>query len=817
MYRKSIFISVTILILTCLVLAPFVVQAKEVGDVMPRFADEPAELQIPRPSFHEKPKPQLSPDGLWYRITDLVRTERVDSINLVDTTGGPDEFGYTWDDSVTETWIDASDGTSAGLSADVDHTALITLPFSFKFYENTYASLYISLYGFVAFDSTGLDNSWQSEIPYAAPPNNVIAPNWMPFEAIGGYIKYKGGGTEPNRYFVVEWNNIKEDDEDNYFTFEVVLFENGDIVFNYLDMPYTGLCKSSGIEDSTGLDGLAITLFCDDILPDHSVHIYRPDPSARIKISPYNQGRFTSPGTEQVFELSLFNTGDLGADTFDLSVVSDWSCSLYMMDGVTPLPDTDSDGKPDTGILAMGESKTIIVKIQTPFSAGLGDENTAQVTLTSSIDSTKTKQTSFDLAVPAPFAQVYTDYSDGAMRILLSQPAQQIERKITPDYYFGYDTSVTDAPNGNIFYFWRKGRMISSDPYIYVYEIEYTILDRNGNTIKPITKLTDLSTATMPTYAYPIAVASAPDGCFGVTWIQRIRNSSYEYNYNTYFAIFDPSGNLSYGPDNLTKNDLFNVSEEGIRLYTPQISATHDNRFFLAWENYNYNSTTGSTDDIYYAIYQTDGAQIRDLTNLTNEVPGISDYNSYPSLSALENNQMFLSWSKDVEINSVILDHTGNEVNSTIITDMGGYWGLNLDSTVLSDQKIILAWTTDPSYTDTTHIAFTILDSNTLAQTIPTTILDNPKSITGNDYVSVSADPYGHAVLTWMEFWPSPGYPLYYALVGSDGSILTEPMIFLTDYTPDRYILTSTNGYGNTTYTLPIPTNMLFLPLVIRD
>ncbi len=810
MYRKSIFISVSILILTSLVLAPFAVQAKEVGENLPRFADEPAELQIQRPSFHEKP--QLNPDGLWYRTTDTTRTDQVESFNLVNTTGGPDEFGYTWDDTVVEAWIDASDGTSAVLSPD--HTDLIALPFDFKYYENTYDGLFISLYGFVSFDSTNLNGSWQSEIPSADPPNDVIAPNWMPFEEAEGVIKYKTGGTEPNRWFVVEWNTVKELDGENYYTFQAILFESGDIVFNYHQMPYTGLCKSSGIEDSTGLDGLTITMFCDDILPDHSVRIYRPSASARAKVSPRRLGEFTSPDSEEIFQIQVTNTGDIGADTFDLSVLSDWSHSLYLMDGITPLTDTDSDGTPDTGILAMGESKDVVIKIQTPDTASLGNNETALFTFTSSLDPTVSKQGSIDLAVPAPFAQVYSDFSDGAMKIQLNQPEQQTDKEVTSDFYYGSETAVAETRFGSLIYLWYKGRRISSDPYIYAHEIEYIILDHNGNIIKPISKLTDLSTATMSTYVSSIAVASAPDGHIGITWVQRMRNSSSEYNYNTFIAILDSMGNVSLGPYNLTENNLWGSYTESPRFYTPRVSANEDNRFFFAWEKYTYNST-GSTHDIYYSIFQTNGTQILGVTNFTESTPG---YHYSPSLASLGNKQMLLSWFMDDQINSVILDTSGNRKNSTIITDLGYDWGFGLDSILLSNQKIILAWTTYTNEdTDKPQIAYTFLDSNTLEQTIETGILENSKSITGNDYVSVTRDQFGHAVLTWMEYYPSPGYPLYYALIGNDGSILTEPMIYKTDYTPDNVIYTSLHGFGNTTHAIPIGDNMLFLPVIVRN
>ncbi|MCO5244241.1 MAG: hypothetical protein M9927_10510 [Anaerolineae bacterium] len=46
-------------------------------------------------------------------------------------------------------------------------------------------------------------------------------------------------------------------------------------------------------------------------------------PSARVGLSSLFQGKFTSPGEKSVFQIPIRNTGDLGADTFDL-VSSPW-------------------------------------------------------------------------------------------------------------------------------------------------------------------------------------------------------------------------------------------------------------------------------------------------------------------------------------------------------------------------------------------------------------------------------------------------------------------------------------------------------------
>ena len=97
-----------------------------------------------------------------------------------------DHFGYTWDDTQPLNWIDATGGTRlAALDGQDDQASpAIKIGFNFKFYENSYDSLYVSANGFLTF-ITG-DTSLSGEvIPQTAAPNNLIAPLWQDL-AIGG-------------------------------------------------------------------------------------------------------------------------------------------------------------------------------------------------------------------------------------------------------------------------------------------------------------------------------------------------------------------------------------------------------------------------------------------------------------------------------------------------------------------------------------------------------------------------------------------------------------------------------------------------------
>lgn len=490
----------------------------------------------------------------WYMPADAQPADETDTMSSQET-GGPDDFGYTWDDSVAMNWIDATTGTDTGMSESSSNQAVgpISLPFSFKYYENTYESIYIAASGYLAFTDEGTW-PWQPRIPSSAKPNNLIAPYAAPFDlAASGptnRVYYTSGGTAPNRYFVVEWYQVEFNYEEVY-TFEVILYENGDIVFQYQTMSYGDgwACGDAGIEDSVGLDGLSYLDFCDKALSNKTVRFYRPAPSARVNIHPLHQGDFVQADETATFDIPIRNTGDLGADTYDITTVSPWPVSLYDAGGA-PLTDSDSNGTVDTGSVPQGGSTTVMVKVETPNVTNVGDDNMAYITFRSSLDTDESRMVKLRTAVPAPFAQGYRDDADGAMSLYLVQPDSQRVKKTTSDAHYGYDMAVAEMPN-SFAYVWYKRRSIGST---YVREIEYTLRDSNGSAIRGVSKLTNHSGATMNTYDYDPAVAVAPNGRIGVIWYRYRYNNNYESNYNIYYAILDASGNIVIPPTNLTND-----------------------------------------------------------------------------------------------------------------------------------------------------------------------------------------------------------------------------------------------------------------------
>lgn len=190
-------------------------------------------------------------------------------------TGGPDSFGYEWTDSkdpapkVNYNWISATGGTNTFVTGDDSYGGPYNIGFTFSFYGNSYSQFYVDSNGLIYFTDPFSSNLGNDPIPTAVPPDNFIAVLWddlNPSEYFpSGTIYYQLFGSAPNRYLVVEWNNIYFyfPNSNDQITFEAILYEaGGEIKLQYQDVSGSDPIKdfggsaTVGIEDSTGTQGL---------------------------------------------------------------------------------------------------------------------------------------------------------------------------------------------------------------------------------------------------------------------------------------------------------------------------------------------------------------------------------------------------------------------------------------------------------------------------------------------------------------------------------------------------------------------------------
>jgi len=180
------------------------------------------------------------------------RTQKPNQAQILGT-GGPDDFGYTWIDSnepggPTFNWIEIS-GTGTDMLLE-DDNYFWGIPFSFQFYGVDYDTIAAGSNGVVYFKDwyLGLGNvSLPGYNSYSV--DTLIAVFWNDLnadevDAGKGYYQIIGNT------LVVEWDSIPLYDYPDYFEkFEAILYGNGDIVMQYLEVaPDSGQYCTVGIQ-----------------------------------------------------------------------------------------------------------------------------------------------------------------------------------------------------------------------------------------------------------------------------------------------------------------------------------------------------------------------------------------------------------------------------------------------------------------------------------------------------------------------------------------------------------------------------------------
>ncbi|MCP4580455.1 MAG: T9SS type A sorting domain-containing protein [candidate division Zixibacteria bacterium] len=174
--------------------------------------------------------------------------------------GGPDEFGYEWIDSEESSgptfgWIDPSDHTPLTM-ADDDNQGPFALPFSFPFYGQVFSSFRVCSNGWISFTSSATAYS-NHEIPGAS-VENLVAPFWDDLSPNnGGNIYWYAN----SNMAVISWVDVPAYDWGyglGPFTFQIVLYSDGGILFQYMDMNEPLDHATIGTQDASTTIGLQI-------------------------------------------------------------------------------------------------------------------------------------------------------------------------------------------------------------------------------------------------------------------------------------------------------------------------------------------------------------------------------------------------------------------------------------------------------------------------------------------------------------------------------------------------------------------------------
>jgi len=205
-------------------------------------------------------------------ITQTLSLMLVSASLLCATNKGPDAGSYVATDATVYSFVDlATGGGSANvLGGTDDAVALLTLPFPFQFYGNTYSLICVSSNGLLSFVSSTAACSQSGDfvnidLTSTATPGDLpsILPYWtdLSFQVSGsGAVYYGAQGAPGSRQFVVEWSNAYLSGSPNSVTFEVILSEHSNqVLFQYQSVDFgqgnpgsNASLSTIGIRDSGG-------------------------------------------------------------------------------------------------------------------------------------------------------------------------------------------------------------------------------------------------------------------------------------------------------------------------------------------------------------------------------------------------------------------------------------------------------------------------------------------------------------------------------------------------------------------------------------
>lgn len=174
---------------------------------------------------------------------------------------------FAWESASTQV-----SGWEGGKCTDYDGdddraTITFTGGFTFPFAGTAYGSVRVLSNGMLQFGAdTGLFRDYTYDpMPIGTAPGigggcvatratNVIAAYWTdldPTRAGGGRVYWQQKGTAPNRYVVVSWEGVYAYNTSTPYTFQVVLYENGEFKFQYGNANATGSNATIGVQVSS--------------------------------------------------------------------------------------------------------------------------------------------------------------------------------------------------------------------------------------------------------------------------------------------------------------------------------------------------------------------------------------------------------------------------------------------------------------------------------------------------------------------------------------------------------------------------------------
>lgn len=229
--------------------------------------------------------------------------------------GGADAFGHVWSDSDDPNgpqynWTDISDGsgTAIAISGSNMISNVISTGFSVPFYSDNHSFLRVCTNGWLSFTtySTAYNNT---NLPDPSAPRAMLAPLWdnLVFQT-NSSAYYRQDADK----FIVQWDEVYTQSGYGPYTFEAIIYDNGDILLQYENLNSIEPAYTLGMQNGDASDGFAIA-FDENYLHDQmAIMINR---RSWVKVSP-TEGQISPGGSEAVhvqFRTDNFAEGDYWA------------------------------------------------------------------------------------------------------------------------------------------------------------------------------------------------------------------------------------------------------------------------------------------------------------------------------------------------------------------------------------------------------------------------------------------------------------------------------------------------------------------------
>jgi len=308
------------------------------------FATAPAEEASPQPKAAQAPVEAIK------GAPDLRQGDPV-----LRGSGGPDAFGYRWHDSDEPggplfDWFDiTSVGTPVVLSDDA--FLEVVMPITPIFYGVAMINVKICSNGYLTFGGDGTDFS-NDFIPSSLEPNDLIAPFWDDLNpALGGSIHYY---LDPSAdRFIVQYTNIQRFGGSDPFTFQVMIYPDGSILFQYLEMNGPLTSATVGIENGLGTVGLQVAYDQAYIHDRLAVFLHHDWPD--INLDPGTAEATVPSGEQTTAAVTVENNGDytlhytVAAGELVRADGARKAAPAQLASGFAPVAPRHSEGFPNAG------------------------------------------------------------------------------------------------------------------------------------------------------------------------------------------------------------------------------------------------------------------------------------------------------------------------------------------------------------------------------------------------------------------------------------------------------------------------------------